>query len=463
MAMSEKSSFEQLSRAKAGDELHRRKILKAITMYDQSVAAMKPNQFRDWQQARATAARIKDYTLAHLPQLLETFEANISQRGAKVLWAEDAEEARRHFLEIVRNHQATKVVKAKSMTTEEIELNELLEHNGVEVLESDLGELIVQLAGEKPYHIVTPAMHKSKEDIAHLFHEKLGSPLSASAEELTLVARNHLRDAFVTAQIGVTGANFLIADAGAIIMSENEGNGRLSMSCPKVHVVIAGIEKVLPRLTDLALFLPLLATSGTGQQLTCYSSIVRGPKSDGELDGPEHMYVILLDNGRSKLYSSETFREALRCIRCGACLNACPVYRTIGGYSYGTTYQGPIGSVITPHLRDLERWNHLSFASSLCGACSDSFPVNIGLHHLLIENRQEALKQGRGSLFWKFSLKVWAHGVATRTRTEVYGKLARWLFSALRPLLPQKLRAQVPNLAPKTFAALWKERTHVQP
>ena len=454
--MSEQSIFLRRAEEKATDEVHRCKILKAIASYDAAVISMKNHQFADWQEARSAAAQIKEYTLAHLPELLEIFEKKITQRGAKVLWAENAAQARAYFMEIVKTRGAKKVVKSKSMTTEEIGLNELLESAGVEVWESDLGELIVQVAGEKPYHIVTPAMHKTKAEIARLFQEKLGAPPTDSAEELTMVARQHLRNAYVTADIGVTGANFIVAEEGAIVMTENEGNGRLTMSCPPVHVVIVGLEKVLPRLRDLALFLPLLATSGTGQEITCYNSIVRGPKQPHEPDGPEEMIVILLDNRRSELYNKENFREILRCIRCGACLNACPVYRTIGGHTYHTTYQGPIGSVITPHLQGLAQWQHLAFASSLCGACTDVCPVNIDLHHLLLKNRNLAVEQQKVTPAWSLAMKAWAFVMAKRARLQSLMPFLRLGQKLLRMFGRSKKLRHAPALAPKSFAELWE-------
>lgn len=453
MPHAEQTAFRRRAREKAGDETHRLKILKAISSYDAAVQNMKIQQWQDWQRARAHAARIKEYVLENLPALLQEFEQNISSRGAEVLWAETAEEARRLFMQIAAEHHARKIVKSKSMTTEEIELNDLLEKRGIEVWESDLGELIVQLAGEKPYHIVTPAMHKSKAEISTLFRQKLDAPETDNAEELTAAARAHLREAYVTADIGVTGANFLIAREGAVVMTENEGNGRLSMSCPPVHVVIAGIEKVLPRLQDLAVFLPLLSTTGTGQQVTCYNSIVRGPKLPGEPDGPEKLYVILLDNGRSTLYADATFRQALRCIRCGACLNACPVFRTIGGHAYGTTYQGPIGSVITPHLRDLNQFHHLPYASSLCGACTDSCPVKIDLHHLLLENRWRAARGNAPGILWRLAMAGWAFAMANRTRLNLLRSFAR----VMQPLF-RLWRKNVPRLAARSFNQLWEER-----
>jgi len=451
--MSELTEFKKRIEIKAGDENHRLKILKAISTYESKVVNMKANQFIDWQKGRKLAAEIKQYVVDNLPDLLEEFEKNITAAGATVLWAEDTREALYHFFNIATKHNASKIVKAKSMTTEELNFNEFCESKGFEVWESDLGELIVQLAGEKPYHIVTPAMHKSKQEISELFAEKIGSPPSDSAEELTMVARAHLRNAFITADIGVTGANFLIADTGAVSLTENEGNIRLSASCPKVHVVIAGIEKILPRLSDLSLFLPLLATSGTGQQITGYNSIFHGPKSEDEMDGPDEMYVILLDNGRTTLYSDPEFRESLRCIRCGACLNSCPVYRTIGGHSYNTTYQGPIGSVITPHLRGIEDWGHLASVSSLCGACTYACPVEIDIHRLLLKNRQRK----EDSIVWDHALKSWASIMESRKRLNAVrktGKLFEILYSAF---LPKGIKKRVPKLAKKSFSELWSE------
>jgi len=348
------------------------------------------------------------------------------------------------------------VVKSKSMTTEEINLNETLEAAGLTVWESDLGELIVQLAGEKPYHIVTPAMHKTKEEIAELFAEKLHTPPTASAEELTMRARAHLRQAYITSEIGITGGNFLIADAGAVVVTENEGNARLSTSCPGVHLAVVGIEKIIPRLAHLRLFMPLLATSGTGQQITCYNSVFFGPRQPHEPDGPREMHVILLDNGRSELYLRQQFREALRCIRCGACLNACPVYRVIGGHSYRSTYSGPIGAVLTPHYNGFARYQHLAAASSLCGACSSVCPVQIDLPHLLLENRWLAAA-AKTSRLEQAALRTYAWMMSGPARLRWVGKLAR----ALRPVLKLWPASQrVPPLSKKTFHDLWREHEH---
>ena len=447
--MTEHQHFLQLSAQKAGDNAHRLKLGKAIATYDAVVGNTKKSQFKNWEEARTLAAQIKNYALAHLPELLEQFEKNFIAAGGKVFWAETGTEAAQYIVNLAQQQRVRKAVKSKSMTTEEIHLNESLEKSGVEVWESDLGELIVQLANEKPYHIVTPAMHKTKEEIGALFQQTLHAPLTTNAEELTMIARRHLREAYITSGMGVTGANFLIADAGAIVVTENEGNARLTMSCPPVHVAVVGIEKIIPRLVDLSLFLPLLATSGTGQEITCYNSIVFGPRRNDEVDGPREMHVVLLDNGRSQLYQRERFREILRCIRCGACLNACPVYRTVGGHSYRTTYQGPIGSVITPHYNGFEKFQHLASASSLCGACSAVCPVHIDIHALLLENRALAVEQHNSTFFWRIAMRMFAWVMSSARRLRLVRKFGR----VLQPLSPKRMRQ--PRLSKKSFREMW--------
>lgn len=447
--MTEHQHFLHLSARKASDETHRFKIAKAIATYDAAVGNTKKSQFKNWEEARTLAAEIKHYTLVHLPELLEQFEKNFIAQGGKVFWAETGAEAAEYVVALAQQHRVLKAVKSKSMTTEEIHLNESLETIGVEVWESDLGELIVQLAKEKPYHIVTPAMHKTKEEIGALFNEQLHAPLTTNAEELTMIARRHLREAYITSGMGVTGANFLIADSGAIVVTENEGNARLTMSCPPVHVAVVGLEKIIPRLSDLSLFLPLLATSGTGQEITCYNSIVFGPRRNDEVDGPREMHIVLLDNGRSQLYQRERLREILRCIRCGACLNACPVYRTVGGHSYRTTYQGPIGSVITPHYNGFEKFQHLASASSLCGACSAVCPVHIDIHELLLENRALAIERHDTSFVWRMAMRMFAWMMSNSRRL----RLVRRLVHVLQPLAPKRMRQT--RLSRKTFRELW--------
>jgi L-lactate dehydrogenase complex protein LldF len=405
--------FIQKSTAKGFDLEHRRKINFNIGKYNDKVPEGK-KQFTDIELVRERAKNIKWRAIETLDQTLEMFESNFIQNGGKVLWAETADEAAQLIVEICKEKNCTTVVKSKSMVTEEIHLNDVLEKNNIKSVETDLGEYIQQLDGEPPYHIVTPAMHKSKEDVAKLFHEKLGTPINLTPVQLAMVAREKLREKYTQAQVGVTGANFIIADTGSIAITENEGNARLSCAFPKTHIVVVGIEKVIPTLTDLHLFWPLLSTFGTGQLLTVYNSIVSGPKQATETDGPEEMIVILLDNGRTNILKNPVTRESLYCIRCGACLNACPVYKNIGGHTYETTYSGPIGSVITPQMHGQKEWKHLSFASSLCGACTSVCAVKINLHELLLENRYESVQEGTSTLTENVSWKLWRIAMMNR-------------------------------------------------
>jgi len=413
-------------------------------------------QFTDVLQAREIAKNKKWEAIEHLDQYLLEFEEKITARGAKVLWAETAAEALAQIGAICKEKQCKTLVKSKSMVTEEIHLNQYLEENGIESVETDLGEYIQQLDGEAPYHIVTPAMHKSKEDVARLFADKLGVPGGLSPEELTLVARQKLREKYVQAEIGVTGANFILPDIGAIAITENEGNGRLSCAWPKTHIVIVGIEKVIPSVHDLALFWPLLSTYGTGQRVTVYNTIISGPKQANETDGPEDMIVILLDNGRTNLLANKTAREALYCIRCGACLNACPVYKNIGGHAYDTTYSGPIGKVITPYLKGLDEYKHLSYASSLCGNCTEVCPVRINLHELLLDNRHEAVVQGNSSLAERIAWKVWKTASLNRSLMNAgNGKMKNWVVNKVFQGWTAH-RSEL-DFSAKTFNELWKE------
>src|SRR6516225_2862623 len=397
------SSFENEFRASAtkltADLRHRALIRTSLKGYEKN-RDEKRADFQSWELARQAAAEAKWEAVNHLDKYLLEFVDNLNKRGSKVFWASTAEDARNYILNLAREKKARTIVKSKTMTSEEIHLNEALAGAGYEVVESDLGEYIVQLRGEAPYHLVFPAMHLTRKEISHLFHEKLGTPETNNPEELTMIARRQMRMKYCQADIGISGANFAIAETGMISITENEGKARLTTSLPKIHVALLGIEKVLPKLSDLALFLPMLATAGTGQQLTCYNSLIGGPRQPGESDGPEEFHVVLLDNRRTELLADAEQRDALHCIRCGACLNACPIFRNVGGHTYGTTYSGPIGSVITPHLRGLQDWKHLSYASSLCGACTEACPVKINLHHHLLRNRRNAARQ-KPSVFEK--------------------------------------------------------------
>ncbi len=449
-------TFTAKSTVKAADLEHRRKINFNINRYNAAVPAGK-QQFADITKAREQAKNIKWKAIENLHIYLEEFEKNITARDAKVIWAEDAEQALQEIGKICKEKNCRTIVKSKSMVTEEIHLNHFLQTQGIESVETDLGEYIQQLDNEPPYHIVTPAMHKSKEDVAKLFAEKLGVPEGLTPAQITQVAREKLREKYVQAEVGISGANFIIADIGGIAVTENEGNARLSCSWPKTHIVVAGIEKMIPSLTNLALFWPLLATYGTGQKITVYNSIISGPKQHNETDGPEEMYVILLDNGRTNLLADPITREALYCIRCGACLNACPVYKNIGGHSYDTTYSGPIGSVITPHLRGMHEYKHLSYASSLCGNCTEVCPVKINLHELLLYNREQAVFKGESTLNERFAWKLWKRASLNRSMMNMgTDKLKKWVVNKVF----KKWATHHGDLdfSPKTFNEMWKEK-----
>lgn len=451
------SVFLAKSEVKAHDLEHKRKLSFNIQKYADTVVKGK-QQFSDLELARKKVKNIKWKVIENLDKYLEQFEKNFTARGGKVIWAENADEALQAVLQICKEKNAKRLVKAKSMVTEEIHLNDFLAKHGIDSVETDLGEYIQQLDGEAPYHIVTPAMHKSKEDVAKLFHEKLGVPPNLSPNELTQIARKNLREKYITSEIGLSGGNFLLADVGAVCVTENEGNGRLSTAFPKTQIAIVGIEKIIPSINDLQLFWPLLATYGTGQNVTVYNSIFTGGKQKGETDGPEEMYVILLDNGRSNLLRKEV-RESMYCIRCGSCLNVCPVYKNIGGHAYGATYSGPIGSVITPHLKGMSDFKHLSYASSLCGSCTEACPVKINIHEMLLENRHIAVNENLNGFTENSSWKAWKlamlyrplmNSVGSGAKSQVVNKLFHksWVES----------RNEI-KFAPKSFNSMWKERT----
>ena len=446
------------------DLTHRQRIQSAMAKY---YAARYPRQaqFRDWQEGRQTAAETKWAGINQLHQHLVEFEKQATARGTKVHWTSTSEQAREVIVGIIRRHHARRIVKSKVMTSEEIHLNQLLQSLGFEVVESDLGEYIQQLKNEPPYHFVFPCMHLSREEISDLFENHLGTARTHDPAELTMIARKVLRKKYLEADIGITGANFIVAETGMISITENEGNARLTAALPRVMITLVGIEKVLPRLADLALFLPMLATAGTGQPLTCYNTMYGGPRLPGEVDGPEEWHVVLLDNNRTTLLADPEQRDALHCIRCGACLNVCPIFRNVGGFSYGTTYQGPIGAVITPHLRGLQDWKHLSGASTLCGACTETCPVKINLHHHLLHNRRNAVQEKRGRIEgW-----LWQGFAFLMNRPRLYRsgvKLARLLQplhglvkgEVLDPVRAWTRSRDLPELPPQSFRDFWKNR-----
>lgn len=432
-----------------------------------------PEKLPDYQELRTHANLIKRHTMENLDYYLEILSSKVQERGGHVQWCRDAEEAQTFISLLARDRGVKLVVKSKSMTSEEIDLNEALLHQGVEAVETDLGEFIIQLAQERPYHIVAPAMHKTRQQVADLFVKKLGVEREEEIGKQTMIARAVLRKKFLQAGMGVSGANFLVAESGAVVIVENEGNARLTTSAPRIHVAVAGIEKIIPRAADLAVFLQLLGRSATGQPLTSYTSFLSGPRRPGETDGPEEFYLVLLDNGRSRILADREKRQTLYCIRCGACLNICPVYRRIGGYSYPGAYSGPIGAILTPQFLGLGHEPELPFASSLCGACAEVCPVKIDIPKILLELRSEVKKGGRGhrrdaSKLEKIGFLVWSWLMRHPRLFELAGTVARAVLPAggeggwLRRL-PGPWRAwtawrDLPPPASKSFRQLWRAR-----
>ena len=428
----------------------------------------------DWEALRERARHIKAETLARLDHYAVEFERQVVARGGKVHWAATAEEARRHVARIAEARGATKLVKSKSMVSEEVHLNDFMAGAGVTPIETDLGEYIIQLAGEKPSHIIAPALHKSRGDVAKLFEQQLGMPYTEDVEQLTLEARRRLREEFCAAGLGVSGANFAVAETGTIVIVENEGNARLSTSVPRAHVALVGIERIIPRATDLAVFLTLLPRSATGQPMSSYVSFITGPRRRDEIDGPDEVHVVLIDNGRTKMLADAAMREALQCIRCGACLNVCPVYRTIGGHAYGPVYAGPIGALVSPYLDPGSSPPDLPFVSSLCGACASVCPVKIDIPAVLVHLRGKTMD---GSLKveplperrqWRFGLRLWATAMSTTIGYRLaFGLLRRGLKPFTHngrierlpgPFAGWTAVRDFPVPAERSFREMWKDR-----
>jgi L-lactate dehydrogenase complex protein LldF len=421
-------------------------------------------------ELRDRAYHIKQQTMANLDRYLEQMAEAVEARGGNVFFAKDGEDAVRYVGELAREKNAKVITKSKSMATEEIELNHRLEEGyadlDLEIVETDLGEWIAQLAGDTPSHIVGPILHMNRRRVAEVLSGAAGEEMPPDVQALGTFARKRLREKFLAADIGITGANFGVAETGTIATITNEGNARLVTSVPPVHVVVMGIEKMIPRFEDLAVFVQLLGRSGTGQKITVYTNFVTGPRGEGELDGAEEFHLILLDNGRSKLLGTE-FEEALYCIRCGACLNVCPVYRQTGGHAYGSTYSGPIGAVITPLLKGTKEAKDLPFASSLCGACWEACPVGIPLHDLLLKLRNRQVEEGLRSKGETLAFKGFENTMRSPALFKISGKVGRVAQKplvrddAVRPL-PGPLSAwtnsrELPPLAEKSFRELWKE------
>ncbi len=442
-------------------------------LIDHRKKAVSEEALPDYQELRRIAHELKRHTIENLDYYLAQVERKVAERGGKVVYCEDGAEVSRFVLELARARGERLVVKSKSMTTEEIHLNEALESGQVEAVETDLGEYLLQLAHERPYHIVAPALHKTRYDVADILTGSLGVERETEPEKQTKIARGVLREKFLEAGIGITGANFVVAGSGAVVVVENEGNARLSSSAPRIHIAVAGIEKLIPRARDLAVFLKLLGRSATGQALSVYTSFLAGARREGEADGPEEFYLVLLDNGRSKLLADRDKRESLYCIRCGACLNHCPVYRKIGGHNYPWIYSGPIGAIITPQFHGVEQDPWLPFASSLCGACAEVCPVKIDIPKVLLKLRAEVTASGARGGTERRVFRVWAWVMAHPWWYGVLGKMAAalsprpagggWVnklpgWMAVGPLGSWLKERDLPPPAEQSFRSQWERR-----
>lgn len=415
---------------------------------------------------RERARAIKDETLAHLDLHLATLDASVRRRGGQVHYAADGAEACQAIIDIVRRAGGTRIVKSKSMTTEEIHLNRALEAAGLHVVETDFGEFIIQVAGQRPSHLVAPAVHLRVGQVAEILSGDAGEPLPSDAGQLAAYARRRLREEFAQADVGITGGNFAVAETGTVVLVTNEGNGRLTSSLPRVLISIVGIEKVIPRMADLAVFLQVLARAATGQKLSVYTSLITGARRAGELDGPEEFHLVVLDNGRSRILGGP-LRESLFCIRCGACLNACPIYRSVGGHAYGGVYAGPIGAVLTPLYDGLTANQHLPQASSLCGACQAACPVKIAIPEMLVRLRDQLHHEpGQLGRLERLVYRAWAwmmrsprgYRWATWWASRVVGRAGRdgWLRRLPGGLHGWTAKRDFPAPAPERFRDWWQ-------
>ena len=449
--------------------IHNQNLQKAVAAgtrnaYHKRQAAMFAHSDEHGERMRQQAAEAKRRALRHLPDLLEKAEENLHKNGFRVKWAEDAAAANQQILDIARRHDVKTVTKSKSMLSEELAVNPALEAAGLRVVETDLGEYIIQLNDEPPSHIVAPVIHKTKAEIRDIFVRELGMEPTDNAGEMVAFARRMLRQDFLNADMGISGGNFVIAETGSLALVMNEGNGRMCTSMPAVHVALVGIEKVIDTVEDYATLNQVLPRSGTGQNLTVYSNIINGPARDDEQGGPQAVYIIFVDNGRSDIYAS-AYAEALACIRCGACQNACPVYRSAGGHAYGWVYGGPIGAVLTPLFVGLENAAPLPHASSLCGSCKQVCPVDIDLPRMLLDLRHDLVQAGESAPGWDLGMRLWAIGMTSPTRFALGGRTARAGQYLLGDYMPGVLgnwtkHRDFPDFAPKPFRQLWKERVN---
>lgn len=445
-----------------------RAVVKKATIHSLRKRQEVVDDVEDWEQLRQQGYEIRNEAVDNLDKYLREFKENANRQGIKIFHAKNAVEAKDAVIKILSDEGAKLVVKSKSMVTEEIHLNNALEREGFEVVETDLGEYIVQIAGETPSHITAPALHKSRDEIGKLFNEKLGLEYTNEPAQLTQYAREILREKFLKADVGISGANVLIAETGTIVLVENEGNARLSTSLPKIHIVITGIEKIIPTLKDATVLLKLLPRSATGQKATSYVSFINSPRRKSDLDGPEKIFFILLDNGRNELQNNSKTREALFCIKCGACMNVCPVYQTVGGHAYGSVYPGPIGSVLTPLMNSLKDAKDLASGSSVCGACSEICPVKINIHHTLLWIRSQSTEKGYSPKSERLIIYFWRLVIQHPLLYSLVSMLLRFL----QPLLLEdrdSIRVPIwseskkfPKLADKSFHELWKEEQRAE-
>ena len=467
--------YEEVRFERDSDKAIRNKSLKRalvnVTNQFRSRRSQASSEVGNWEDLRSAARKIKKETITNLDTYLLMLEESVKKAGGKVHWAKDADEASRIIVNIANERDVKSVVKSKSMATEEIELNDNFEKAGIKVVETDLGEYIIQIAGEHPSHIIAPAIHKTKDDISKLFSEKFDIPYYDKPEDLTKFAREKLRNEFLNADMGVSGANFAVAETGTIVVVENEGNARLTTTVPRIHVALVGIEKLIPRYEDLSLFLTVLARSATGQKSSTYVSFITGPKRNTDLDGPEEFHLVLLDNGRSGILASDETRESLYCIRCGACLNNCPVYRQVGGHAYGWAYSGPIGAIINPQLMGIDKAPELPYASSLCGACHDVCPVKIDFPKVLLELRKkvvESKNRAGGAFFEKLGIKLWRFTVQNERLYRFANRMSYYLQQPWKggnenlnslpyPFSRWTEQRDFPSIAKKSFRQRWKE------
>ena len=472
MADIKTKQFKSQSRRALKDPQIQKSLARVIDHFGEArISAIEEITQEVWEVLREKAQAIKTHTMTYLDHYLDLLEKNVSKNGGMVHFARDATEANSIVASLIRSQNAKLVIKSKSMISEEMGLNHVLEKMDVDVVETDLGEYIMQLAEETPFHIIAPAMHKSKEEVAQLFMEKAGTKLYKEIPELAEASRYLMREKFQFADVGITGANFMVAETGTLVLVTNEGNGRMCTSAPRMHIALTGMEKIVPSLEDLGVFLRLLARSATGQRLTSYTTFVSGPKRNQDKDGPQEFHLIVVDNGRSRILQDTDLRDALNCIRCGACLNNCPIYQNVGGHAYGWVYSGPIGAVVTPMLVGLDRSKDLPFASTLCGRCKEVCPVNINIPHMLLKlrNKSNSTDDGDGnpaSLLEKTFFAIWFYVVKSKSLYRMAGRFGSVIQSILMavklanniPFLGRWTRQRdLPIIQRKSFRDLWKD------